>query len=234
MLKEETVKIRKWFIGAGAMLLVAVLSLPTSLALANEVTVTLDAPTEVTAGSEFVAPVNISYVENFDAGALKIRFDPAILSLTEVTDGDIGGTNIPVAAVVEKEPGLWGIVANVTGFPGVTGSGYLMEIHFYALASGVSEISLEHYSMSDNMAQLIPATWISNTVKATTSSPSPSASSSPSPSAEIAATTSSEPTSGSSPQSLGVVSWPVSGGIISGVIVVAAAIFIFLRRRRAY
>ncbi len=156
-------KVTKWFIRIGAMLLVVGLCLPTSLAWASEVTVTLDAPIEVTIGSDFVAPVNISYVENFDAGALRIRFDPAILSLTEVTDGDIGGTNIPVAAVVEKEPGLWGIVVNVTGFPGVTGSGYLMEFHFHALATGTSTIGLEHYSLSNKDAELIPATWVSNT-----------------------------------------------------------------------
>ena len=178
--------IRRLFIGVGAMLLVVGLLLPASLASASEVTVTLDAPTEITAGDEFVARLNISHVEDFDAAVVRVRFDPDILSLStedtdgnsiydSVTDGNIGGTTIPVAATVEKEPGLIGIAANVPGFPGVTGEGYLMEFHFYALASGVIEIGLEHQSMSNKDAQDIPAAWVSNTGIAIVSSPSPSA-----------------------------------------------------------
>ena len=160
-------KIRKWFIKVGTVLLLVVgLSLPTSLAYASGVTVTLDAPTDVTVGGEFVARLNISHVEDFDAAVVRVRFDPAILSLStedadgdniydSITDGNIGGTTIPIAATVEKEPGLIGITANVPGFPGVTGEGYLVEFHFKVIASGVSEIGLEHHSMSNKDAQLI-------------------------------------------------------------------------------
>jgi hypothetical protein len=135
-----------------------------TLAQASGVTVTVDAPVEVTGGSDFIVPVNISCVEDFDAAVLRVRFDPAILSLTSVTDGNIGGTTIPIAALVEIESGLWGITANVPGFPGVTGEGYLMEFHFSALALGNSDIGLEHHSLSDKDAQLIPATWIDDSV----------------------------------------------------------------------
>ncbi len=184
-------KIRKWFIRVGAMLLVVGLSLPTSLAWASEVTVTLDAPTEVTAGSEFVARLNISYVEDFDAAVVRVRFDPAILSLpTEdangdsiydsITDGNIDGTTIPIAATVEKEPGLIGITTNVPGFPGVTGEGYLVEFHFKVLASGVTIIGLEHHSMSNKDAQLISSAWVDNTGNVTTS-PAPASSPTPPP-----------------------------------------------------
>ncbi len=152
-------------IGVGVILaLTAGLSLPASPAQAQAVTVTVDAPAQVSAGSEFVARLNISHVEDFDAAVLRVRFDPAILSLTSVTDGNIGGTTIPIAALVEKESGLWGIVANVPGFPGVTGEGYLMEFHFSALAPGNSDIGLEHHSLSNKDAQLITATWVDDSV----------------------------------------------------------------------
>ncbi len=132
--------------------------------MAQAVTVTVDAPAQVSAGSTFTVPVNITPVVDFDAAVVRVRFDPAILSLTDVTDGNIGGTIIPIAALVEKESGLWGITANVPGFPGVTGEGYLIEFHFYALAPGNSDIGLEHHSLSNKGAQLIPATWVDDSV----------------------------------------------------------------------
>ncbi len=259
-------KIRKWFIRVGVMLLIVGLSLPTFLTYASEVTVTLDAPTEITVGSTFVARLNISYVEDFDAAVVRVRFDPAILSLStedadgdniydSITDGNIGGMTIPVAATVEKEPGLIGITANVPGFPGVTGEGYLMEFQFYALASGVSEIGLEHHSMSNKDAQLILATWVDNTGNITTSlvpSPTP-------PSTDGEATDSLESTvespveegiyslgevSGQSEESTAgavppsespmEINWPALGSIFGGAILIAVVIFILLLRRRGY
>ena len=263
-------KIKKWFIRAGAILLVMGLSLSTSLTYASQVTVTLDAPTEVIAGSNFVARLNISHVEDFDAAVVRVRFDPAILSLStedadgdniydSITDGNIGGVTIPVAATVEKEPGLIGITANVPGFPGVTGEGYLMEFHFYVLTSSVvSEIGLEHHSMSNKDAQLILTNWVDNTGIVTTSPTSSPPTSSPSPTDEEATdslesavespvekrTYSLGEVEGQSEESVArvdlpsessmEVSWPVLGGIIGGVIMVAVGIFIFLLRRRAY
>ena len=158
---------KQWLLRAGVVLMLVGLVIPVSLVQANGVTVTLDAPTHVGGTTDFIARLNISHVVNFDACALRVRFDPAVLSLTGVTDGNIGGTTIPVAAVAEKEPGLWGVVANVPGFPGVTGEGYLMEFHFHAADVGAAtdtDIILEHYSLSNNDAQAIPATWVGDTV----------------------------------------------------------------------
>ena len=156
---------RQWLVKAGVVLLLVGLLLPASLARANGVTVTLDAPAQVREGSDFVARLNISYVVNFDAAVCRIRFDPAILSLTGATAGKIGGTTIPVGTPVEKGSGLWGVVANVPGFPGVTGEGYLMEFHFHALATGTSALGLEHYSMSDSQAQSILAVWVGDSAE---------------------------------------------------------------------
>lgn len=242
-------KVRKRLIGVGVILaLIAGLFLPTSLAQASEVTVRLDAPAQVTTGNGFVARLNISHVEGFDAAVLRVRFDPAILSLTSVTGGNIGGTTIPVVATVEKEPGLIGITANVPGFPGVTGEGYLMEFHFLALDSGGVDIGLEHHSLSNKDAQLIPATWVGvddlavDTDDGVLSSPSP-----PTISAEVAEITSpelapelleplEETTEPAVPPSAPLPSpkpfnWLLVGGAIAGGLIVVGVVIYLVRRR---
>ena len=162
-------KARDWLIRAGTILvLMAGLSLPASLVQAQGVTVTADAPAEAGVDSDFIVRLDITTVTDFDAASLRVRFDPAIIRLDSITAGDIGGTTIPLAASAEIEPGLWGMLANVPGFPGVDGSGYLLEVHFRALAVGTSTIGLEQYSMSDYLAQEISATWVGDSVDVVT------------------------------------------------------------------
>ena len=253
-----------WFIGVGATLMLVVgLSLPTSLARAGEVTVTLDAPAEMTAGSGFVARLNISHIEDFDAAVVRVRFDPTVLSLsTEDADGDgiydsigdgsIGGTVIPVAATVEKEPGLVGVAANVPGFPGVSGEGYLMEFHFIALAAGRVSIGLEHHSMSSKDAILIAATRVgvgdlaieteetqpppasAEVEEIASPEPSPAPpSETPAASAEAKAIGSpTSPSSGSPSSSPGPVNWLLIGGGIAAAVIVGGGILHVYRLRR--
>lgn len=155
---------------AVALCLLGLFMLPSS-ASASGVTVTIDAPDEVDPGSGFIARVNISDVVNFDACGYVVVFAPSVLSLDPtigvgVTSGVINGTEIPVVAIHEREPGQIKIVGNVPGFPGVTGSGYLAELHFTVIGSDgdSSDISLGEGCLSDNTATPIPATWTGDSV----------------------------------------------------------------------
>jgi len=203
------------------------LFLPTSLVQASGVTVTVNAPTEVIAGDDFAATVNITGVTNFDACDYVVVFDSSILRLDSVSDGDIGGTTIPVVATNEFSAGRIKVVGNVTGTPGVTGSGYLAVLHFHALTSGDIDIGLEDGCLSDNTATEIPATWVGDSVNEHAGSappPSPSPSPSPDPSPEPTPTPVPE-----TPSTAGV-NWPLIGGIIGGVIVIGIIVYLLKRR----
>jgi len=221
-----------WLSRGIAFCLLLGLLLPTSLAQASGVTVTVDAPTKVTAGDDFTARVNITGVTNFDACDYVVVFDSAVLRLDSVSDGDIGGTTIPVVATKEFSAGRIKVVENVAGTPGVTGSGYLAVLHFHALASGDIDIEFEDGCLSDNTATEIPASWGSDSVNEPAgSTPPPSSEPSPEPTPTPAPSPSSEPTSPLPPTpSTTEFNWPLIGGIIGGVIVIGIIVYLLKRR----
>jgi len=134
---------------------------------ATEATVvTIEAPAEATAGSDFTANVDISSVTDFDACQYDVTFDPLVLRLDVVTSGLIGSTAVPVDISNELSAGTFRVVQNVSGLDGVTGSGYLAVLHFHVLgAEGESStIDLSNGVLSDITASQIPATWVGDTV----------------------------------------------------------------------
>ncbi len=149
-------------------LVLGLLLVPSSVAYASTVeTVSIDAPATVDEGVTFTARVNTTDVTDFDAGNYDIVFDPAVLTFVNATDGDIGGTTIPIGATNEIEAGRIRVVNNVSGTPGVTGSGYLAELHFTVIgASGTSSnITLGNGCLGDNTATEITVTnWTGDLV----------------------------------------------------------------------
>lgn len=141
------------------------LLLPISIIGANGPTVTvgIDAPAEVGVGSSFVANVTVSYVENFDSCGFNVTYNPTVIHVTDVTDGEIDGHTIvadewhymPVGPV---DTGIISVVLIQSGFGcGVNGTGYLAQIHFEAVGSGgtSSTINLQNVGMYDcNAAQI--------------------------------------------------------------------------------
>jgi hypothetical protein len=73
--------------------------LATTLPQVAEVTVSVDAPADVSEGSHFAVNVDISEVENLDACDYYVSYDPDVL---EVTDGMLNGTML----LVDR----WGLV----------------------------------------------------------------------------------------------------------------------------
>ena len=153
----------------GVILYLAMMLLFPFIAAADEVTVSIDAPAEVDAGADFTARVNITEVINFDACNYDITYDHLILEVTDVTDGIIGETVIPVDMwdfVPAETQGTIRVIQNVPGLSGVSGSGYLSEIHFHVVGSAgnTSDISLSNGILSDNTATEIPAAWVGDSV----------------------------------------------------------------------
>jgi hypothetical protein len=57
--------------------------------------VSVEAANVVSGSSDFIAKINIRDVTNFDAANYDVTYDPAVLEVTDVTDGLIGWLNDP-------------------------------------------------------------------------------------------------------------------------------------------
>jgi len=136
------------------------------VAATPEVTVSIDAPDEVTPDSDFTANVNVSEVVDFDSCNYDVSFDASVLRLDDVTSGLIDSTTIPVDIYNEISSGTHRVIQNAPGLAGVSGSGYLAVLHFHVIGSegDSSNISLANGMLSDNLAEGIPATWVGDSV----------------------------------------------------------------------
>ena len=159
---------------AGAVLCLSAMPLLLLIVASAEggVTVSIDAPAEVDGGTDFIARIDITEVTDFDAANYDITYDPLILEVTDVTDGIIGETVIPVDMwdfVPPETQWTIRVIQNVPGLSGVSGSGYLAEIHFHVVGEycNTSDITLSNGVLSDNIATEIPASWVGDSVHVT-------------------------------------------------------------------
>jgi len=151
------------------------------VAATPEATVSIDAPDEAAADSDFTANVNVSEVVDFDACNYDVSFDASVLRLDNVTSGLIGTTPIPVDMYIEVSSGTWRVIENVSGLTGVSGSGYLAVLHFHVIGSegASSTITLSNGMLSNILAEEIAATWVGDSVSVTDTTPPEVASTSP-------------------------------------------------------
>ena len=139
---------------------------PKGAATADVVIVSVDAPAQIVAGTNFTASVTISQVTSLDAANFNIIFDPAVIQLDNITAGLIGSTTIPVDIYSANSTGNYTVVQNISGLSGVTGSGTLAVLHFYVLGNvgQTSNISLSDGVLSSIAAEEIAATWTGDSV----------------------------------------------------------------------
>jgi len=166
---------KKWksLLIVAVVLSLAIMLLSPSIVAADSVTVSIDAPDEVGEGTDFIARVDITEVVNFDSCQYDVTYDPTVLEATDVTDGIIGETAIAVDMWDFIPAGTQGkirVLGNVPGIPGVSGSGYLAEIHFNVVGSAgdTSNIAISGGKLFDYSAGEIPATWVGDSVQVST------------------------------------------------------------------
>lgn len=204
-------------------LLLLAISLPV---LAAGVAVEVDAPDEAVVGEDFIASVNIADVTALDCAVFRVRFDPGIIDLPttdadsdgiydSITGGEVDGKTVKLLATVWKEAGLIGMTAQVQpGLSGATGDGYIVELQFNAVSPGTGDIGLEHHSLSNIEAESISATWTGDSVHIVAAPPAVGGTVHPSNKLALLA--------------------PWIGFGLLGLAIVAGAVIIILRRRRAW
>jgi PKD repeat protein len=152
---------------------------PISVASAGNVTISIDAPDEeLDAGSELVVTVSITEVTDIDSFQFDVSYDPSIIEVIGaegagqgVTDGLIDSTAVPIPMWGFEPPGTQGtikVLGNMPGIAGVSGSGYLAQIHFNVTGwpGSTSELTLSEGQLWDNMgAEISVAEWVGDSVK---------------------------------------------------------------------
>ncbi|MBI4286474.1 MAG: leucine-rich repeat domain-containing protein [Chloroflexi bacterium] len=128
--------------------------------------VSISSPQEVMEGGNFTASVNIGYVNGLDAANYDISYDPAVLELTGVTNGSIGGIEVPVTGW-NAVNGKASIVNNVPNVSGVSGSGYLAQLRFHVIGveGNTSGLTPSNGVLGDRDGLLIPSAWTGTSVK---------------------------------------------------------------------
>jgi hypothetical protein len=210
------------------------------VAATSGVTITVDAPAGVAPGSDFTAGISISDVADFDACNYDIIFDASVLRLDTVTSGLIGSTEIPVDLYNEVVSGTYRIIQNVPGLAGVTGSGYLAELHFHVTGSigDSSLVSPFNGVLSDITAGEIEAIWVEGVVMIATeayqATPPPAVSSSPGSTTPPTGSTEPAPLLPPPPPSADSGGLPVLWLVIGGVVLLGIIILFVVARMRAY
>ena len=151
------------------------------IALGEDTKVSVSAPDGVKPGDEFSAHIMIEDVTDFDAAQFDLSFDPDLLIVTSVSNGEINSEDVPVLNwnLKPDDPGRLMVVVDLPGVDGVSGSGYLAKITFEVTGDDgdTSNIEISNGLLGNKNAAKIPATWTGGEVKVDASAtPQPTAS----------------------------------------------------------
>ncbi|MEA1905635.1 MAG: cohesin domain-containing protein, partial [Euryarchaeota archaeon] len=127
------------------------------------VPVTVNAP-EVVSGA-FNATIEIENVANMNAGQFDLSFDAGVVNVTDVYDGSIDGTTVPLVSWRSME-GKIRVIFKLSGADGVSGSGSVATIGFAVTGSqgDTSVLDIAEGNLADTGADEIPATWADDEV----------------------------------------------------------------------
>jgi len=105
------------------------------------------------------ASIEASSVSDLAAAPLRIKWDPKVLRLTEVTRGsllDQGGQQAIFTRNIRNDEGEASIVLNRTpGTPGASGSGPLVNLVFQAVGKGSTQVTVLDLQLKDSRQQPI-------------------------------------------------------------------------------
>jgi len=130
------------------------------------VTVEVNAPGMVKAGETFDASIDVDSIIDFNTGKFDMSFDSTVVNVTDVADGRIDGTAVPVDRWEFMNKDTIRIILDVSGISGVSGSGYLAKISFEVVGKGGdrSVLDISEGMLVDKEAEEITAQWIDDEI----------------------------------------------------------------------
>jgi hypothetical protein len=164
--------------------------------------VAIVAPAKVNEDGSFIAEVQLSYAVDFAYAQYNIEYDPAVIEVSDVSDGSKGSTVIPVTdwdLVPAGTQGVVSVTSDVVGTTGLSGNMVLAEIEFDVVGDPGDKSDLDfdpaNRELLDDDDDEIEADWIDDSVEVKavsaglTPSPTPTPSASPTPTPSATPTT---------------------------------------------
>jgi general secretion pathway protein D len=114
----------------------------------------------VSAGSTFQVPVVLTGGKDIASVPLQIQYDPAMLSLVNVTSGDLLSRDNQAVALVHRDDGPGSITINAArppGVAGVNGAGVVCVLSFQAKSAGESALTMTRAGALSSTQQQIAA-----------------------------------------------------------------------------
>ena len=116
----------------------------------------------VRVGDTFTVHVNAEKVTDFAGWQFDLTFDPDVLEVVEVGEGDFlktgGETTFFQQGTTDNTVGeITGLTAALFSDGGVTGTGTLLSVTFLAKAGGESKIDLRNFQLGSSTGEITPA-----------------------------------------------------------------------------
>jgi parallel beta-helix repeat protein len=147
------------------------------------VRVEVNTPEYVEEGETFVITIGVDNIMNFNAGLFDLSFNSSVVNITNVEDGRLNGATIPVDPWSFMDKNTIGVILDIRGLTGVSGSGYLAKISFEVVGDEDDEsvLDISNGQLVNNKAEFIPAEWIDAKVKIGREEPEPTPFPTPTP-----------------------------------------------------
>ena len=114
----------------------------------------------VAAGSTFQVPVVLTGGKDIASVPLQIQYDPTMLSLVNVTSGDLLSRDNQAVALVHRDDGPGSITINASrppGVAGVNGAGVVCVLSFQAKSAGQSVLTMTRATAVTSTQQQVTA-----------------------------------------------------------------------------
>ncbi len=118
--------------------------------------------TSVRVGETFTLRVNAEKVTNLAGWEFDLMFDPDVLEVLEVNEGNFlktgGGATFFQNGKIDNATGeIAGLSSALISKSGITGTGTLLSVGFAAKAAGESQLALRNFQLGSNAGEVIPA-----------------------------------------------------------------------------
>ena len=133
----------------------------------ERVLVTVNAPEYVEKGGTFVATIDVDSVTDLNSAQFDLSFDPDVIEVSDVKDGEINGENVLIAMwVLNPDKDTARVTIMMPIGTGVSGSGYLAEVEFDVRGETgeKSELKISNEELVDSEAKEIATKWIGDEV----------------------------------------------------------------------
>jgi parallel beta-helix repeat protein len=145
--------------------------------------VEVNASEYVEEGETFVITIDVDNIMDFNAGRFDLSFNSSVVNVTHVEDGRLNGATIPVDPWSFMDKNTIGVILDIRGLTGVSGSGYLAKISFEVVGDKDDEsvLDISNGQLVNNKAEFIPAEWIDAKVRIGKDEPEPTPFPTPTP-----------------------------------------------------